>query len=189
MFKLYFPYSGQLETVRCFDDDMLLNQLGEAIGLCQALHEAGGGSKLLCVRQWRGYEGFVLLHLRRLQTEVMLRDLEYWDVNDIYSPYLLAWRRLTKKGIHQAPRPPRWIGGLWFLHSNRSELIRVRPEVYAQQFPTTPLEMPFLWPQNIPGHFDYYIDMSLGDRMAVTDRKYVIPEQFAEYVYAKEKMA
>lgn len=185
MFKLYFPYSGQLETVRALDDDMLLGQLENAECVCQALVDAGDDSRMLCVRQWRGYEGFVLLHLRRLVTEIMLRGLHHWEHNDPRNPYVNRWIQLTRKGINQAPRPPRWIGGQWYLDSNRSELIRIYPTYYAQRFPTTPLDMPYVWPQNIPGSFDYTTLITLRDKEMVETGERVLPDKYFDHIMEK----
>lgn len=187
MFKVYMPYSNHQESVAVLDDDLLWQQLHDTQNLVTAMAEnlTRNQSRLLAVRQWSGYEGYLLLYLRRMQVEAQKRGLGSWIDDDRNSPYAVAWLKFSKKGRMLAPRPPRWVGGQWFLHSNRSELIRINPEHYAQRFPTTPMEMPFLYPQNTPGSFDYTIDVSKRDSDLLEDHERVIPAPFVEHVRTK----
>lgn len=185
MLKVYMPYSDHLKSVAVLDDDLLWSQLDEAQLLCQALAMDAPNTKLLHVKQWRGYEGFLLLYLRRMQVECQKRGLGSWQDDQRHSPYARSWLLLGSAGKNTAPRPPRWIGGEWFLQSNRSELIRINPEHYAQCFPTTPMEMPFLFPQNTPGHFDYTITVSAQDWGLMRGGERVIPDRYIHYVEEK----
>lgn len=185
MLKVYMPYSDHLQSVAVLDDDLLWEQLDEAQLLCQALAMDAPNTKLLHVKQWRGYEGFLLLYLRRMQVECQKRGLGSWQDDQRYSPYARSWLLLGSAGKNTAPRPPRWIGGEWFLESNRSELIRLNPTHYAQRFPTTPLEMPFLFPQNTPGRFDYTVAMSRRDAEMYWEGERVIPDRFMGHLATK----
>lgn len=184
MLKVYVPYSDHLKSVAVFDDDLLWNQLHDLQNLIVALCEHAPESRLLAVRQWRGYEGFLLLYLRRMQVECQKRDLDSWLDEDRTNPYALAWRRLRNAGKRLAPLAPRWIGGEWFLHSNRSALIRLAPEHYAYQFPTTPLDMPYLFPQNTET-FDYTVAMSRRDADLLWNQERVIPVQYYPHLVSK----
>lgn len=185
MFKVYVPYSDHLKSVACLDDDLLWNQLNDTVLLCQVLVDGTPRSKMLAYHQWSGYEGWLLLYIRRMQIEAQKRGLGSWQDDDRSSPYAEAWLVVSKAGLNQAPRAPRWVGGQWFLESQRSELIRINPEHYAQRFPTTPMEMPFLYPQNTPGHFDYTVTTSLRDLELYNAGERVIPEQFIDYLASK----
>lgn len=184
MFKVYVPYSDHLKSVACLDDDLLWNQLTDTVLLCQAIVDAPENTKMLAVRQWRHYEGWLLLYIRRMQVEAQKRGLGSWLDDDGDSPYAEAFRLLRKAGKKLAPLAPRWIGGHWFLASQRSELIRIAPEHYAHQFPTTPLEMPFLYPQNTKT-FDYTVAVSRRDRELIDNHERVIPEPFIHHVNEK----
>lgn len=175
MFKVYVPYSATLASARCLDDDLLWQQLHNVPLLVQAIADSDERTRLLCVKQWRGYEGYLANYTHKMQIEAQMRGLGEWLDEWRSSPYARVWSLIREEGFNPAPRPPRWIGGEWFLASNRSELIRINPEHYAHQFPTTPLEMPFLYPQNIPGHFDYTIDISKRDREFLERDYRVIP--------------
>jgi hypothetical protein len=185
MFKVYMQHSDHLKSVACFDDDLLYNQLFDVVNLIDALCMHAPDSTLLAVRQWRGYEGYLLLYLRRMQIEVQKRDLGSWLDDDRNSPYAVAWLKLGKAGNNLAPKPPRWVGGHWFLESNRSELIRINPEHYAHQFPAARMEMPYLFPQNVPGRFDYTLEVSKKDRDLLDDMERVIPEEYIDFVAMK----
>ena len=184
MFKVYVPYSDHLKSVAVLDDDLLWQQLHDMQGLLAVLCEFAPRSRFLAVKQWRGYEGFLLLYLRRMQVECQKRDLGSWSDEDRDNPYASAWGMLARAGKKLAPLAPRWIGGHWFLASNRSELIRLNPTHYAQRFPTTPMEMPFLFPQNTET-FDYTISVSKQDSDLLEDHERVIPAPFVEHVRAK----
>ena len=184
MFKVYVPYSDHLKSVACLHDDLLWQQLNDTVLLCQTLIDAPDNTKMLAVKQWRHYEGWLLLYLRRMQVEAQKRGLGSWLDDDGDSPYAEAWRLLRRANKKLAPLAPRWIGGHWFLASQRSELIRIAPEHYAHQFPTTPLEMPFLYPQNTKT-FDYTIDISKRDRDLLADGERIIPFPYDGQVVMK----
>lgn len=184
MFKVYVPYSDTTKSARCFDDDLLWQQLHDVPLLVQAIADSNERTKLLCVRQWRGYEGYLANFVHRMQIEAQKRALGSWLDEWQDSPHAEIWAVIRKAGFNPASRPPRWIGGHWFLASNRSELIRVRPEHYAHQFPTTPLEMPFLFPQNTEA-FDYTVAMSRRDAGMYENGERVIPDQFLGHLATK----
>lgn len=185
MLKVYLPYSSTNASAECLDDDLLWQQLHEVPLLCQAIADSDERTKLLVVRQWRGYEGFLANYTHRMQIEAQKRELGHWLDEWRTSPYAEVWAIIRKAGFNPASKPPRWVGGHWFLASNRSELIRVNPTHYAQRFPTTPMEMPFLFPQNTPGKFDYTVAMSRRDSDLLYAQERTIP--LAWYPYLLEK--
>lgn len=185
MFKVYVPYSDTTKSARCLHDDLLWQQLHDVPLLAQAIADSNERTKLLCVRQWRGYEGFLANYVHRMQIEAQKRGLGDWLDEWQNSPYAETWKVIRKAKFNPASRPPRWIGGHWFLASNRSELIRINPEHYAHQFPTTPLEMPFLYPQNIPGRFDYTVAVSRRDGDLLYAQERIIPLPWYQHLLEK----
>lgn len=185
MFTVYMPYSATTASAECLDDDLLWQQLHQVPLLVEAIADHDVFSRRMDARQWRGYEGFLANYTHRMQIEAQKRGLGSWLDEWQDSPYAEVWAVIRRAGFNPASRPPRWIGGEWFLHSNRSQLIRLNPTHYAQRFPTTPMEMPFLIPQNIPGQFDYTIQVSKRDSDLLEDHERVIPAPFVEHVRAK----
>lgn len=187
MFTMYLPYSDTNASARCLDDDLLWQQLHDMPLLLKVLaHElTGQQSRLLCYNQWRGYEGFLANYTHRMQIEAQKRDLGHWLDEWRTSPYAQVWTVIREAGFNGASRAPRWVGGHWFLASQRSQLIRRNPAYYAHQFPTTPLDMPLLYPQNTPGKFDYTISVSKRDSDRLEDHERVIPAPFVEHVRSK----
>lgn len=185
MFTVYHPHSNHQASAACLDDDRLWTQLHDSVLLCEALAMDAPKTKALAVKQWRGYEGYLLLFIRQMQLEAQRRDLGVWVDDERRGPYAHAWLAIAKKGLPQAPRPPRWMGGLWFLHSQRSQLIRMAPEHYAHQFPTTPLDMPLLYPQNRADRFDYTVDMSRRDKDLLWGQERVIPSEYYNHLVSK----
>jgi hypothetical protein len=177
MFTVYTPFSDTTKSAQCLDDDLLWQQLHDVALLCQAIAEdLPGRSKLLAVRQWRGYEGYLANYTHRMQIEAQRRDLGVWEDEWQTSPYAQVWKVLRTAQFNPASRPPRWIGGHWFLASQRSNLIRLNPAHYAHQFPAVPLDMPLLYPQNHPeGRFDYTVAVSRRDRELYRSGERVIP--------------
>lgn len=185
MFTIYHPHTNHHDSAACFDDDLLWNQLHDASLLCRALAEKAPKTMMLSLKQWRGYEGYLLLYIRQMQLEAQRRDLGSWFDDERKSPYANAWVHITKAGLAQAPRPPRWMGGQWFLESQRSNLIRISPEHFAHQFPTARLDMPLLYPQNREGRFDYVIATSKRDHDLLDAGERVIPHEYLEYFATK----
>lgn len=185
MFTVYTPYSDTTKSARCLDDDLLWQQLHEMPLLCQAIADSIETTRLLVVRQWRGYEGFLANYTHRMQIEAQRRDLGVWDDEWQTSPYAQVWSVMRKAQFNPASRPPRWIGGHWFLESQRSNLIRLNPEHYAHQFPTARLDMPFLYPQNTPDRFDYTVTMNRADRILCAGGELVIPGEYHENLATK----
>jgi hypothetical protein len=188
MFKVYLSYSDHLKSVAVLDDDLLWQQLHDACGAVQVTCAATPKSKLLTARMWWGYEAWLTLYVRRLQVEAQRRGLGSWVDDERSSPYATAWLTLVGSGRPQAPKPPRWFGGLWFLEANRSELIRINPTHYAQRFPTARMELPYLWPQNRPGRFDYTVEISRSDLELLQVGERVIPRDHLEYLATKGLM-
>lgn len=182
--KVLMPFPGAQTTAQCFDDDTLLCQVDDVAMVCRALADAGPQSTLLVVRQWRGYEGCVALHLRRLVTEARLRGLAFYDNHGPYANAVSMLNRAQKMG--RTPLPPQWIGAQWFLHSNRSALIRLYPGFYAQRFPDTPIEMPYLYPQVVPDRYDYTVAMSRLDLNMVKTGARAVPAHLLTHRRVRE---
>lgn len=98
------------------------------------------------VEMWRGYEpGLVYYGL----------CISYnWSVGRGLPDSTLRYFKdkadeLAKQGLwtdfHQSPP---WLKDVWLLRSHRSNLIRKMPHHYGPLFPSTPENMPFLWPVN-----------------------------------------
>lgn len=181
--KLYLPHPDLARSARCFDDETLEHQITNAVMVVHALVDASQKSKLLCVGMWRGYSGFLLMYLRKLCTEAGLRrgwtgDATSPDDN----PYIEAYVRLSNAFLSLAPLAPKWYGLARLHRSHQSELIKNDPYWYGQQFPTTPLDMPYLWPVNTPGHYDYTLRLSLADADAVKRGELVLRPKDSEGV-------
>jgi hypothetical protein len=185
MFPVYLPYSSTNASAACLDDDLLWQQLHEVPLLMQAIAFGSDRTRLLCVRQWRGYEGFLANYTHRMQIEAQKRGLGMWLDEWQTSPYAQVWKVIREAGFNPASRAPRWAGGHWFLESQRSNLIRIAPEHYAHQFPTARLDMPLLYPQNTPGAFDYTVEMSRKDREHYWRGERIIPDEYLPHLVTK----
>lgn len=182
--KVLMPYTGQIASAQAFDDDDLLRQIDDLDLVCQAIADAGPLTTLLVVRQWRGYEGNLALYLRRLVTEARLRGLAFFEDHGPQRGVQAMMRGAYRMG--GTPLPPAWVGAQWWLHCNRSELIRRNPYYYAQRFPDTPVKMPYLYPQRAGDGYDYTVAMALADRRLVERGDRAIPAHLLTHRRVKE---
>jgi pyrimidine dimer DNA glycosylase len=182
--RVLMPYTGQQASARAFDDDGLLRQIDDLDMVCQMMADAGPATKLLVVRQWRGYEGNLALYLRRLVTEARLRGLSFFADQGPQRGVEAMMRRAQHFG--GTPLPPAWVGAQWWLQCNRSVLLRQDPGYYAQRFPDTPVEMPYLYPQGMGGRYDYTVTMTLKDRHLVESGQRAVPAHLLTHQRVKE---
>lgn len=146
----WLPLPNVTESLRCLHDDDLVKQIYDARDAARQMADAGPASRLLLVKMWRGYEGALVAFYLQACKEGLRRG--------VLGPGHSAgevWRiaRDCQWGI--APIFPRWYCYALVHDSHASRLMRHRPEHYAHQFPLVPLDMPLVWPQNIPGRFDF----------------------------------
>lgn len=191
--KIYLPHPNLTHSARCLDDDTLEHQITNAVMVAEACAFArehrvlpsglrnGKESRLLCVGMWAGYEGFLLMYLRKLCLEAGLRRGWSGDPASAQdNPYVDAWQRVSNAGCSLAPQTPKWYGLKRLHRSHQSELIKTDTLHYGEQFPTTPLDMPYLWPLNQRGHFAYTLQLSLADRQAVERGEMVLRPKDSE---------
>ena len=178
MFTILFPHYESSLTARCFSDDDLRLQLRDTEGTLEALRQAGEESKLLVVNMFRGYDMFLFTHLWQLVREAQYRGILSVKDGPEADPYLRQHHRFMAHRIPRILTVPRWRGARWLLESHRSHLIRKDPYHYGHQFPRTPLDMPLLYPQNVPGHFEFTVAVSGADRQRMATGERVLPPQF-----------
>ena len=190
MFTLYFPHRGSVPIAQCLSDEDLDDQVVQTELLLEALRQGGERSKLLAYRMFMGYDMFLLMHLWQLSCEARRRGVHPPCHSAAEDPYLRQHARFLSLGISTAPAVPRWYGATWLHESHRSQLIFARPEHYAWQFPRTPLGMPYLYPQNIRGQFEFTVATNLGDRHRLDAGERVIPQAMIEkYNHLQEAFA
>lgn len=175
MFTVYFPHRGSLPTVRCLADEDLLEQQDTVQYVLSALRYGGNKSKLLAYRMFTQYDMFLLMHLWQIVCETGRRGLPPQPRRLDNNPHLKWRQRFLDEGVNTYPRTPRWYGWNPLVESSRSALIRKNPAHYGHQFPTTPLEMPYLWPQNVEGQFEFTVQLSGAERRLVASGERVIP--------------
>jgi|SRR5687768_4281173 len=184
MFTVYFLHHESSLTAMALSDDHLREQLVETESLLEVLRQGGDQSKLLAYRMFRGYDMFLLRHLWQLAHEGRRRRMCGYGADD---PYLRQHAQFQRHGIPLVLKVPRWSGAAWLYESHRSQMILRDPAHYAWRFPRTPLGMPYLYPQNVPGHFEFTVDVALGDRLWLKDGRRVIPRSMLEkYTHLQE---
>lgn len=177
MFTVYFPHRGSLPTAQCLSDDDLVEQQEVVQYVLSALRYGGNQSKLLAYRMFAHYDMFLLLHLWQLVCETGRRGLPPQPRRLDNNPYLQWRHRFLSEGISTTPRTPRWYGWTPLIEASRSALIRKNPAHYGHQFPTTALDMPYLWPLNVEGHFEFTVRVSEAERRLMASGARVIPPE------------
>lgn len=190
MFTLYFPHRGSVPTAQCLSDDDLDDQVWAAEGVLRALRSGDGQSKLLVYRMFMGYDMFVLMHLWQLSCEARRRGVHPPCHSAADDPYLRQHAQFLKIGISTTPKVPRWYGATWLHESHRSQLVLRQPRHYAWQFPRTPMMMPYLYPQNVSGHFEFTVATNVIDRRRLDTGERVIPQtMIGKYDHLQEAFA
>lgn len=173
MFTVYFLHRESSLTALYLNDDHLRDQLWETENVLEILRQGNDQSKLLVYRMFRGYDMFLLRHLWQLTHEAQRRGLCGHGAED---PYLRQHAAFQRHGIPLVLKEPRWVGASWLYESHRSQVMNLEdPGHYTWRFPRTPLLMPCLYPQNIPGGYDFTVTVTLGDRRRLEVGERVIP--------------
>jgi len=167
------PYANVTDSLRILCNDDLIDQIRQCEIILQILAEPNTDeSKLLVHKMWRGYESAVLWHTIQACQEFDLRAPQ-WQRRTL-AVTRRSWLRAQKAGWRLPPLMPRWFGYRLVHMSHQSHLIRHRPDTYARHWPDVPLDMPLLWPQNVPGRFEFTIDISALHRQALTRGELVL---------------
>lgn len=178
MFTVYFLHRESSLTALYLSDDHLYDQLQETENVLEALRQGGDHSKLLAYRMFCGYDMFLLRHLWQLTHEAQRRGMCGHGSED---PYLRQHAAFQRHGIPLVLKVPRWAEALWLYESHRSQVMNLDdPGHYTWRFPRTPLLMPYLYPQNVPGHYDFTVAVTLGDRHRLDIGERVIPRSMID---------
>lgn len=188
MFTVYLLGRESSLTAYSLSDDDLRDQLAQTEGLLELLRQpASEQAKILSYHMFRGYDMFLLRHLWQLTHEGRRRGMCGYGLED---PYLRQHAAFQRHGVPFVLKLPRWVGALWLYDSHRSQMIARDPEHYAWRFPRAPLGMPYLYPQNVPGHFEFTVATNLRDRLRLECGERVIPEPMIEkYTHLQEAFA
>jgi hypothetical protein len=120
---------------------------------------------------WEGYEPALVLYGLFVCHEWRIvrgcRDNSWGEFARFAKLYkMLATEQPTPSGslymAAEAPEDPPWLQDKWVLRSHRSNLIRKAPHIYADKYPGTPENMPYLWPV-MDGKGGYYLRLSRPD--------------------------
>lgn len=164
--QTYLPMIGYSASAKQLDIARLDKQRGQVLDILRILlsDETPKYSPHPVVEQWRGFE-------YELGVYGLVCCLE-WKVNRGRDDNVI-W-----PAIHDAIEPlaptgkPPWIGDLNLHRSHRSSLIRKLPNVYAELWPGTPVNMPMLWPVVYLAQSGYglFVAREDADRLAAGER-------------------
>ncbi|MBQ1097558.1 MSMEG_6728 family protein [Streptomyces sp. b94] len=148
--QTFLPHPGFRESALALDRRRLGKQRVEALQVLRGLTVPGyGWRRHPAVRMWTGYEEALV----RYGLEVC-RVWREQGHQDSCAASLVAGLAVSRPHEPVRDQPeladagelPPWLGDDAFHRSHRSALVRKEPEVYAELFPGTPDDLPYVWP-------------------------------------------
>lgn len=150
--QTYTLFTSHVKTARVLDNVRLGRQRLDVLSILEAIltddtpyrgHPA--------VMSWRSHPealvwyGFLICHEWRIERG---HKDDTWGTLAKYAAEfaMTGVPKSPDKPIKKFDHPP-WIEDKDVLRSHRSNLVRVAPRLYEAEFPGTPANMPYLWPQ------------------------------------------
>lgn len=148
--QTFLPLPSFVETAAALDNDRLGNQCyREAKTIHSILVEqrSGGWANHPAVTMWRGHERDLALYGHALAVEMGRRTKidgsPKWRP-DVVRRWTAFWQLAADD--HDTTPPP-WLGDPEFHEAHRSNLIRKLPGHYRPLWPSTPDNLPYVWPK------------------------------------------
>lgn len=139
--QTFLPYPSFGRSAQALDRARLGKQRVEGLQILKACLYESAWSNHPAVKMWVGYEYALHRYIQAICSEWMGRG--YRD-----SVAAKTWRICIDEGIFDEPleKPP-WLGRADFHRSHQSNLTRKLPDHYGPQWPDTPNDLPYVWPQ------------------------------------------
>jgi hypothetical protein len=177
--QTFLTHKKHGRTAGALDMMRLGRQRDDARRILRALlHEDPEGDEYAndpAVEMWSGYERELVYYGLTVCYE--------WSVTRQFKDNVLSWFRdkaielgCPPEQLTSAELAPPWVSDVWVLRSHRSNLIRKMPHHYGPLFPSTPENMPFLWPVNddLGG---YQLRVSIADMERIERGERVLPPE------------
>ena len=182
--QTFVLFKSHIKTARVLDNMRLGKQRSETIQILDAiLGKSEAYENHPAVAAWWEYPealvmyGLVMCHEWRI---VRGKQDHCWEQLAEIATELGMAGAITEKlpRADKIANPP-WMDDLDVLRSHRSRLVEKMPRVYAAEFPDTPENMPYLWPQTMSKKVDprgYRLRLSQADTIRLANRERVLPE-------------
>jgi len=136
--QTFLPYPDFDDTARCLDQKRLGNQRLEAkVILKTLLGESDGWKHHPAVKMWRGHELQLAQYGAAMCCEWVRRG---------FKDTQLSWFVQVAVGLPERTTEPPWLRDERLHASHRSNLLRKKPEYYAQFGWEEPSTLPYYWP-------------------------------------------
>lgn len=144
---IWLPFPNTKANLDVLTDEHLFDVVFEGLDCLRNIYR--GDVKWRNAQAWATAPAALLLYVHRAEQEMVRRGFPS-------EPRVVrAHVALADQGYTLAPVPPWWYGYPPFHVAQRSHLIRLNPEYYAQRMPlTTPLEVPLMWPRSTGRKFE-----------------------------------
>ena len=169
--QTFITYKSWAKTAATLDTPRLGKQRIDVVVLAESLlGERDGHKQDPAAYMWRGYEYALCIY-------GMMICLE-WSNNRRFVDKELF--RLHELSVLAARRPghepgyvsPPWFGDADVMRSHRSNLIRKDAETYADRWPRTPENMPYLWPIPLDvGSYQLKVSKADKELLRIGERK------------------
>src|SRR5438128_759034 len=151
--QTFVTYHSHVKTFRDLDTARLGKQRVEAKQILMALRGETSSSwnNHPAVQMWAGYEpalvwyGLLCCHEWRI---VRGFNDKLWGDFALYAKGCgMLVTDDAAHAINECPvEQPPWLADKWVLRSHRSRLVQKAEHIYADKYPGTPEDMPYLWP-------------------------------------------
>lgn len=147
--QTFLPYADFERSARVLDQRRLGKQRVECIQVVRGLTVEGYGWRHHpAVKMWRGHEealGCYGLVCCRVWVELGFGDTCAATIAEDLARVGVVGIRDQAELAAAGALPP-WLGAEEFHLSHRSALVRKDPDHYAERFPGTPDDLPYVWP-------------------------------------------
>ncbi len=155
--QTFVPEFTYYDSLMALDNQRLGKQRLECKQIYTALVTGKGWIHHPATKMWIGKEHSLLEYAETCCNIWRARAMQ-----DSLQPYFATELARLEMANPRCDRSrPAWATFQPFVLSHRSNLIRKRADLYADRWPDTPRNLPYLWPavQN-DGHYRYYISKS-----------------------------
>jgi hypothetical protein len=151
--QTFLPYADFERSARALDQRRLGKQRVECIQVVRGLTVEGYGWRHHpAVKMWRGHEealGCYGITCCRVWVELGFGDTCAATIAEDLARVGIVGIREQDELASAGALPP-WLGDEAFHLSHRSSLVRKDPDFYAERFPGTPDDLPYVWPSPSP---------------------------------------
>lgn len=175
-------YRSFAKTAESLDTPRLGKQRIEVVSIVETLlGEREGYRNHPAVFMWRGYEHALCIYGMMICLEWASKR-RYQD-RQLFRLHELAEKAKRREGHEGGYVSPPWFGDKDLMRSHRSNLIRKDAETYADMWPGTPLNMPYLWAlADSEAEDGYVLKVSKAEKVLLEAGERTLPPSIAARV-------